>query len=74
MTNSTEKTTMETSMQSCIDYAKTWKVKEPWMVGALNDDIETLVETMNMWVSNPNPFWQNKFIKVYKKAQSLKQS
>ena len=63
---------METNMQSSIDYAKTWNVKEPWMVGALQEDIEAMVETMNMWVSNPNPFWQAKFIKIYKRAKSLK--
>ena len=67
-----EKSSMQINMESCIDYAKTFKVKEEWMVSALQEDIETMVETMNMWISNPNPFWQGKFIKIYKKAISLR--
>ena len=68
-----EKSSMQINMESCIDYAKTWQVKEEWMEGALREDIETMVETMNLWLSNPNPFYQGKFIKLYKQAKNLKQ-
>jgi hypothetical protein len=62
---------MITNMQSSIDYAKTWNVKEPWMEGALKEDIEAMEETMNLYACNPNTFWQGKFIKIYKRAKNL---
>lgn len=70
MKNQMEKPTMQISMEKCIAFAKDFKVKEEWQ-GALRENIETMEETMNMWLSNPNPFWQSKFIKLYKQCQSL---
>ena len=70
-TNTMEKSSMQITMESCIEYAKTLKVSEEWKKGALEENIETMIETMNLYVSNPNPFWQSKFIKLYSQAQSL---
>lgn len=70
----TEKPAMQVNMESCIEYARTWKVKELWMQDALREDIGEMVETMNMWLCNPSPFYQGKFIKLYKRAKNLKQS
>ena len=66
-----EKTSMQINMEKCISWVKNFEVKEQWMEGALRENIETMEETMNMWLCNPNPFWQNKFIKLYKNCLSL---
>ena len=62
---------MQINMESSIEYAKTFEVKEQWMEGALRENIEAMLETMNLYISNPNPFWQGKFIKLYKNCKSL---
>jgi len=62
---------MQINMETCIEYAKSWKSSTEWKQAGINECIETMVETMNLWVCNPNPFWQGKFIKLYKEAQNL---
>ena len=63
--------TVISNMQECINHVKTMNIKESWMKGAINENLETMVETMNLYECNPNNFWRGKFIKIYSQCMNF---
>ena len=62
--------TVISNMKETINYVKTINVKEQWMKGAIDENVEAMIETMNLYEGNPDNFWKSKFIKLYSQCKN----